>query len=164
MTAEKTANKDKDKAKVKITNFKKDLFKDCMTGCSDSNDVCYTKCTTESGADVKDKGKMKLKYEKEALKGDIDTCVEGGSTKKQCLKTQFTNNSSKKDKKKVTEAIKASIYEFIESAVELNEGDSETVKSNILAELKTFCETEMGMKRVNEKFLIKMAKNVACNK
>jgi len=33
-----------------------------------------------------------------------------------------------------------------------------------LAQLKTFCAEEMGLKRVNEKFLIKMVKNVACQK
>jgi len=160
MQAENTANKDKAKAQVKINNFKLDLFKDCMTDCSDSMETCYTNCTTESGADVKDKGKLKLKYEKESIKADIATCVAGGSTRKQCLKTQFTNNPNKK---KVTEAIKASIYEYIESAVELNQGNAETVKANILATLKTFT-AEMGMKRVDVKFLIKMAKNVACKK
>lgn len=63
MQAENTANKDKAKAKVKINNYKLDLFKDCMTDCSDIPETCYTNCTTESGADVKDKGKMKLRYE-----------------------------------------------------------------------------------------------------
>jgi len=48
--------------------------------------------------------------------------------------------------------------------VELNEGDAATVKANILAEVKTYAETEMGIKRVDEKFLIKLAKDIACNK
>lgn len=45
----------------------------------------------------------------------------------------------------------------------MNEGNAETVKSNIIAALKTLT-TEMGIKRVDVKFLIKMAKNVACKK
>jgi len=53
---------------------------------------------------------LKLKYEKESIKGDIDTCIEGGTSKKQCLKNQF-KNSSAKDKKKVKDAIKSSLYD-----------------------------------------------------
>jgi len=102
----KEADKAKAKAKVKIDDYKKNLFKDCMTGCSDAKDKCLTDCTATSGADAKEKGKMKLKYEKESIKGDIDTCVAGGSTKKQCLKNQFANSQNKKQ---VKEAIKSSL-------------------------------------------------------
>jgi len=46
----------------------------------------------------------------------------------------------------------------------LNDGDAATVKANILADVKSYAETEMGIKRVDEKFLIKMVKDIACNK
>jgi len=133
-----------------------------MTDCTFSKDTCYTNCLLVSGADKKDKGKMKLKYEQDEVIGGIDTCIAAGSTAKQCIQTQFNNKN--KNNKNISEAVKQSIYSFIESAVELNEGDTETIKSNILEQLKTYCETEFGIKRVDEKFMIKMVKNVACNK
>jgi len=110
---QKEKEKSKPKAKAKVDDFKGNLFKDCMTDCiakGTDKKECFTTCTTDSGADPKEKGKLKLKYEKESIKGDIDTCIAGGTSKKLCLKNQF-KNSSAKDKKKVKDAIKSSLYD-----------------------------------------------------
>jgi len=45
----------------------------------------------------------------------------------------------------------------------LNVGDAETVKDNIFAQFKEFCE-DMGLIRVDEKFMAKTVKDVACDK
>lgn len=46
----------------------------------------------------------------------------------------------------------------------LNEGEPDSVKNNILSELKIFCEDQMGIKLVDEQYLTKTVKDIACGK
>lgn len=135
-------------------------MKDCIL--TKTKEVCITECIGDSGKDSKAKGKTMIKYEKEKMKESIKTCKDGGTDIKACLKTEFQSNSG--NKKQVISSIKDYIKDFVESAVLLNESDADKVKTDILSELKTFCEDQMGLKRVNDKFLTKTVKDIACDK
>lgn len=60
-------------------------------------------------------------------------------------------------------SIKEYIYEFVKSAVILSNGDSVTVKSRLLSDLKTLGD-EMGLIRVDEQFMTKTIKDISCDK
>jgi len=61
-----------------------------MITCQDTptKDACHNDCLESSGGDPEDKSSMKFSNKKKVIKEAINTCVEGGKTKKQCLKEQ----------------------------------------------------------------------------
>lgn len=87
----------KEKAKLDVKDYKQELFSSCMDACVNSDrDTCTTQCIDESGADEKDKAKKILNYDKDLSKKNIESCEESGTELKDCLKTEFQNNSNKK--------------------------------------------------------------------
>lgn len=69
-----------------------------MESCAEVNaDDCIPGCLTESDMDSKSLGKLKMKMKKEENKAAIDSCVDAGTAIKECIKSQMTINSNKKE-------------------------------------------------------------------
>lgn len=49
-----------------------------MTTCTDDKKTCNSKCFNELGEDPKSKGYIILKYERENINIEINTCITGG--------------------------------------------------------------------------------------
>lgn len=143
------------------------MFKDCMDSCEDAEDVCVSSCLTEAGVDGKQKARLMNKYGKEQKKADIQACIDGGETKKNCMKAQLAGSDGN-GKKKVMKVIKDMLFEFVDAAIAAaTESDANTtvdeIATAVTAEL-----TDAGFKHADKpafikKFIQKTVEKLACD-